>query len=142
MKYFLILALLGLGVTATAAKKNSAKKCAELLYVEEAAKELRRERHIDGHDDVSTEVVKVSQKWLDHNMAARNMEMNPWPLERDEISKLYQCFHQRDCELYLVILNSSYHSGTGIDHHFFMVRKGKRKGNLRSEVISHTVYEE
>ena len=111
-------------------------KKAQEKKMEQIAKDIRRGYWVSGYDDVSSTTHFLNKEMLDDNMENNKLAENT--LSKPEISKLYKCYHQKTCELYLVSLWADYHAGTGNDHYYVLLYTKSQKHFK----ITHTVYAE
>lgn len=139
MKTIMASLLLSLAFTAHSAELPSIDFMtleAQEKYVENAAKEIRRDLWIRGYEDVSSQVTFMNKERInDYVKKGNSYEQD---LNRDEISELYRCEHKESCEVYLVSVSSSYYSGYGIESHFVLLNTAEQT----STQISHVVYAE
>jgi hypothetical protein len=105
-------------------------------FIEQKAKNIRREYHIGGYEDVSSSSVFFNKRKLDEYVKLADTYESF--LDSDEVSQLYSCVAKENCELYLITVDSSYYSGSGTVAHFVMLYTATRK----SFTLKHTIYAE
>lgn len=105
-------------------------------FVNKVAKSIRRSYWVNGYEDVESQTTFMTKELIDNHVKKGNRyESN---LSKDEVSNLYRCYYKEECELYLVTVSSSYHSGYGVVAHFVLLNTQKGK----YEEISHAIYAE
>lgn len=107
-------------------------------YIRVLAKDLRRDLWRSGHEDVSSVERKVTLEQLNDHVRKENNQNYETPLNRDEISQLFRCYHRVNCELYYVGTSSEYWGGYGAEGHFVLLDVI----NEKHEMISHVEYAE
>lgn len=108
----------------------------ELEIVENIAKTERRNMWRNGYQDVESGVFKVEKSALDEAVKMNAEYENP--LEKHEISSLYQCYHIQSCSLYLIDVSASMYGGYG--NHYLWIMLSTQTGKYR--FIRHQVYAE
>lgn len=126
-----ILILLTLSSTAFAA--NS-----ELEFIENVAKQMRRDHWVNGYQDVHSTVDTVTKSLLNGYVRGEVNEGYENPLNRDEISSLYRCYYKQSCHLYLIQVSSEYYGGYGSESSFILLNPE----TLKYDEIRHVTYSE
>ena len=130
----LLLLALSLLISAQALAQMSAEE--QLSKVEEIAKTERRHMWRNGYQEVDSSVEKITQARLDEILLENSTFETP--LDRDELSSLYRCFHSSVCALFLIDVVGSMYGGDG--NHFLWIMLNPQTGKYR--FIRHSVYEE
>jgi len=131
----LFTALITFSFTAGAADKPNTKymsKKEQTKKLEEISKDIRREYWVRGYEDVSSSFEFVTKEVLDSNYDNERVEN---PLDSEEFSQLYKCYHSKSCELYLAHVGASMWGGEGYSHHYILLYPKSKKHHE----ISHTV---
>lgn len=106
--------------------------------IQDIAKGLRRNLWRSGHEDVDSYEEKVELAVLNDHVRKENNSHYEQPLDREEIAKLFKCFHRSSCELYYIGTSGEYWGGYGAEAHFVLLNIKTKK----YELISHVVYAE
>jgi hypothetical protein len=111
-------------------------KLEQANFIDDVAKEIRRDLWINGYEDVSSNQYFVTKSLLDNHVKKdRQYESH---LDSDEVSELYKCYYRTYCELYLVRVSSNYWGGYGEEAHFIALNTERKK----YETFSHVIYAE
>lgn len=130
---YLISAILLLSGSAFGAFSESAQK----EIVENIAKRDRRQAWQGGFTNVESQVDKPSKADIDEFMKG-NKEIEE-PLERNQISSIYACFHRPQvCQVYTIDIYSNAYGGSGTSRRWVLL--DPRSGRYRS--FLHGVYSE
>ena len=136
MKTLFILSMTLLTTTSFATSISSRK---QLEIAQKEAKEVRRDLHISGHDNVATSTPElISKTDLDYHYEDNKSPYHEDPLEDEQISKLYQCFHSKTCALWSFASSGEYWGGYGTSMHFVLINL--KTSNYKQ--ISHLTYAE
>lgn len=117
---------------------NLMSKAEQMEYIDDVAKDLRRDRWQSGYEDVTSAQSLVTKEWLDDYVKDSNNRRYENPLDSDEISELYKCFYGRTCQLYYVSIGSEYYGGYGQEGAFVLLYTDSKK----IWTIEHVVYAE
>lgn len=106
---------------------------AQEKYVENVAKEIRRDLWVRGYEDVESQVTFMNKARIyEHIKDSDSYEQR---LNKDEISELYKCEYKKTCEVYLVSVSSSYYSGYGVEAHFVLLNTAEQTNTQISYVL-------
>ena len=90
-------------------------------FMEKVEKETRQDYWKRGFDNVSSRTEKYNNYDID-NYVIRERNMNYHePLDDFQIAKLYRCHYSETCELFLIRVSNSYHSGWADYSHFIFL---------------------
>lgn len=134
MKIKMILTLTLIGQMAFA---NFSSAANQRKFVENHAKETRREMHVNGYEDVQTSSPQLMSKASLNNHYKQNSTFVN-PPSREEYAQLYTCLSSRSCALWYYESSSSMYGGTGMSGHFILLSITSNK----VETITHSIYEE
>lgn len=107
-------------------------------YIEQAAKNIRRQYWQQGYKDVSSSTQKMTKSELDEYVKSENNRDYERPLDQEDISGLYRCFHASFCSLYLIYTSAYYYGGYGTTSHFVLLNTDRKN---HGEIV-HTTYAE
>ncbi len=106
-------------------------------FVENHAKQARREMHISGYKDVSTsKPEKVTSAKLGEFY--RENASYAGPLSRTTFSQLYSCLNSSSCALWYYESSASMYGGSGHSRHYLLLYINTN----RSDSVDHAIYEE
>lgn len=134
----LSLAFLLFGITIVA-QANILTPQQQDVRMQEIAKKIRRQYYVEGYEDVSSSIEKMTAQKLQAHLNPVDGIRYESELDESEIAELYTCLEaHKSCALYLITVGSSFYSGYGIDAHFIMLNLN----NSRYEEVRHTIYAE
>jgi hypothetical protein len=107
-------------------------------YVNKILKEFRKSFWRAGHEYVESRFnllnKELAEKYTNSERNSRYYD----PLDRDQISNIYECLYNKNCNVFRIHLNSEYWGGYGVEAKFVLL-------NIISGTstrFEHTVYSE
>ncbi len=139
-KILLLLTFVSLSLNAAAPNQNFdvMSEAEQIEYVEDVAKEIRKEYWVTGYDDVDSYSTLVKKEFLNEYVAHSQNSRYEEPLGDAEVSELYRCFYRSHCQLYHISVSASMYGGYGVESHFLSLYPETKK----NEIFRHTVYAE
>lgn len=132
-----ISALILISLFAQLALANLTSKASQQIWMDNHAKQLRRQLYIDGYSDVnSSKPEYVTKQKLDEYYKNNSTYANP--LDKAQYSQLYSCLYSRTCALWHFEMSSKMYGGDGHSGHFVLLNIT----NGRYQRIDHSIYEE
>lgn len=95
----------------------------QMHIVKNIARELRHNLWQQGHLEVDSHEFLAKKEILDARLASQYNDYTEEPLDRDQIKRIYQCFHVKFCSLYMIDVWSEYMAGYGTETAFVMIHK-------------------
>jgi hypothetical protein len=106
-------------------------------FVENHAKQARREMYVNGYRDVQTsQPEKVTSKKMAEFYKENSTYANP--LDRNDFSRLYSCLNSSSCALWFYESSATMYGGSGSARHYLLLYINSN----RTDSIDHAIYEE
>lgn len=106
----------------------------QTVIVEQIAKFERRQLWVTGHEDVESYTEKITKDDLDN--AVKENALAEEPLERTQISSLYQCYHSpKSCRLFVIYLSGSMYGGYGNSRVWVLLNPFTAKYQKISQIV-------
>ena len=110
----------------------------QITYVENIAKDFRKSFWRAGHINVESRVNLLDLDMIQKYTESERNNRYEQPLDRDQISDIFSCFHTEACKVYRIHLNSEYWGGYGEEAKFVLLNVSTKN----HYGFEHTVYNE